>query len=314
MSKTSPGKNTPPELPVPAPAQDCPLTKAVIVEFREDCDVEQKPVALAEANVAGFQFDTAFAAVCEDRRNLNKSEEARRIYSNIYYNVAIGMCKDSEGVQNHVAAQIKEAEKLGKKFAASVGKLKELSAKVQAVQVEANKWCNLVSQSCNTASHDKINAILQDRYKDNPPIPTIKGSAAKIEEDAIGAVNVADNVVEAAVKISGIYTFTNIGSLKPYSDKLVEQCTAFKADAEKNLTGAEAKIKAAQKSLADNLPKMSEAEMLWRKECADYDAICTIVNYLIPDDPKPSQNLDEICAKVNKNLSPPTAGSGSTKK
>jgi len=257
--------------------------------------------------VAEFQFQTAFAAVCEDRRILNKSEDARHLYANIYYNVTLGMCKDAEEVQKCVATQTKAAETLGKKFAATVGKLKDLSAKVQAVQAEANKWCNLVGQSCNTASHDKINAILKDKFKDEPEIPTIKGSAAKIEEDAIAAVNVADNVVEAAVKVSGLYTSTNIGSLKPYTDKLVEQCTVFKADAEKNHKAAEDKIKATQKSMAENLPKMSEAEILWRKECADYDAIVTIVNYLTPDDPKPSLTLDEVCQKVNKNLSAPSA-------
>lgn len=312
MSKSQ-GNTLPPGVPIPAPAQDCPLTKTVVADFRKDCELEKKPVALSEATVAGYQFQAAFAAVCEDRRKLNKSEAARELYSNIYYNVALGLCKDTEGVQKCVEAQTKAAEALGKKFAAAVGKLKELSAKVQTVQSEANKWCNLVGQSCNSASHDKINDILKVKYKDEPVIPTIKGSAAKIEEDAINAVAVADNVVEAAVKISGVYTFTNIGSLKPYSDKLVEQCTAFKADAEKNAKSAEDKIKATQKALADDLVKMSETEILWRKECADYDAIVTIVNYLTPDDPKPNKTLDEICAKVDKNLSPPGPASGSSK-
>ncbi len=312
MSKSQ-GKNLPPGVPLPAPSSDCPLTKAVVIKFREDCDKVQKVASLSEANVAGYQFQTMFAAVCEDRRIWNKSEDARQFYSNVYYNVAIGLCKDNEEVQKCVVAQVKAAETLGKKFAASVVKLKELSAKVQTVQTEANKWCNLVSQSCNTASHDKINDILKTKYKDEADIPTIKGSAAKIEEDAIICVNTADNVVEAAVKISGIYTFTNIGSMKPYSDKLVEQCTAFKADAEKNTKSAEEKIKAAQKALADDLPKMSEAEILWRKECADNEAISTIVKYLEADDPTPSKTLDEICAKVDKNLQPP-AGTGTSKR
>jgi hypothetical protein len=312
MSKTTQGNNTTPGEPVPSPVSDCPLTKAVVVDFRTDCEKNQQPLALSEANVAAFQFQTAFATVCDDRRILLKSEDARSLYTNLYFNVALGLCKDTDEVQKCVTNQIKAAEDLGKKFAAAVGALKDLSAKVQAVQTEANKWCNLVGQSCNTASHDKINGILKDKFKDNIPVPTIKGSAAQLETDAIGAVNVADNVVEAAVKVSGVYSFSNIGSLKPYTDKLAAQSILFKADTEKNNKSAEDKIKAAQKSLSENLPKMSEAEILWRKECADNDGIDTIVNYLTPEDPKPSQTLDEVCAKVHKNLSPPVA-TGSSK-
>ncbi len=313
MAKDTQGKVATPEEPVPPPQADCPETQAVFDNFRTDCADEKGPLALNEASVAQAKFGGAFSVVCEDRRSLNKGEATRRIYSNIHYNVAIGLCKDIEEVQKQVAAQMKAAEELGKKFAAAVGTLKDASTKVKAAQLLANEWNKAVSQSCKLQSRNAADDILKEKFKDTTPVPTIKGSAEKLETMAIDLVDIIDNAIETAVKVSGVYTFTNVSSLKPYTDKLKGQCDQFKGDSETNLNDAEKKVTSARKSLAEDLPKMSEAELLWRKECADWDAIIAIVNYLSVRDPQPTDDLETICRKVDKGLTDPVPGPGGGK-
>ncbi len=265
-------------------------TDKVFYDFREDCLKVQKPLGDGAAAVAKTNFESAFQTVCEDRKTLKYGEDTRNIYNDIYYNIAISLSKDLAEAGKCVEAQITATADLGKAFSTAVAKLKEACAKIQEAQMLAQSLGDSANKTCNADTVAKVTAKLKEKQGDAkyPFQKDVKGTLTPVTDlhevlgllktDAKDCFDLANKSTERAVKVASIYTFLNVQQLKEYTDKLNSQSDAFKKDSESNLKNADDKIKAALKSLGDDLVKLSETEAAWMKAKANADSITNTGN------------------------------------
>ncbi len=293
--------------PVPIPSeglpecQDYTQTQEVLADFSKDCtdllvNVNNPAVTVAQANL-----NSAINAVCDDRRALNKGESTRAFYYSIDYYVAIGTCKDIQGAQKQADDLNAAVADLNKSLAAAVAKLKEACGKLQNVKKLASDWNTAVNASCNSKSKTDLNRLLSPGTPPNQEPPDkLKERAKYFDDTATAAQDAADQVTETGVKVSGILSFTNLKSVKDCMDRLKLLCDAFRTDVEGNIKTAEDKIKAAQKVLVEDLPKLSEADLAYRKANALKESVNAVITYLnvFPPQPDPSMPLAAICMEL----------------
>lgn len=300
-STTSPDPQATPYVGL-AECQDYTQSKTVLTDFSNDCTDNLNNVKNPALTVAQANLDSAIDTVCDDRRALNKAEFTRSFYYSINYYDAIGISKDAQGAQKQTDEITATVADLNKSLATAIAKIKEACGKLQSVKKLASDWNTAVNASCNSKSKSDLNRLLSPGTPPNQEPPDILKEQAKyFDHTATAAQDAADQVTETGVKVSGILSFTNLKSVKDCVDRLKLLSDAFKSDVEANIKAAEDKIKAAQKVLVDDLPKLSEADLAQRKAYAAKTGVDIIINYLnvFPPLPDPSQPLNVICQSLS---------------
>lgn len=294
--------------PAPAAAEQCVETKKVVADFQKDCKEKKELAAIAEAKAAGFNLTASLQAVCDDRRSWKKAEDTRGFYGQLHYNMAIGLVGDIAVAQKSVDEQTKASDEIVKSYGAAVTKMKESCSKLMEVCKAAKDWTIEVKKTCNTKNKEDLKKLLESRgFADKDLVK----KAEDFEKTAGMVQNGGDQVIETAVKVTGIYSFVNVGSIKPCMEDMKKYAEAFRADTEANLKTSDDKIKNALKLLGDDSPKLSEAWFAKARAEAVQLAIGNIANYLDPGvfPPKPDgRTLAAICTELSKTVGDASGG------
>lgn len=293
--------------PNPAPAgsgstspADCQETQKLVEDFQKDLTDKQLKAAHAATEIGKSHEAAAMLAICDDRRAWTKAEDMRTLYGQMHFSISIGLVNDVGTFQKCVDDQIKSSEDLAKGYSAAVGKMKETCSKLLEVCRAAKDYSIDVKKTCNATSKEALEKILGGT-KD-----ALKLKAEGFEKTAETLVDAGDQVIETAVKATGIYSFVNAKSLKPCIDDLKKAADAFKGDTESGWKMSEDHVKAALKALDSDLPKLSAGYFEAKKAAANELAIGTVATYLdeFPPAPLPSESLDHICQELTKVFTP----------
>ncbi|MCB0575232.1 MAG: hypothetical protein KDC61_11785 [Saprospiraceae bacterium] len=281
----------------PAPCAD---TKKIFGDFLTELTEKTIP-ADKSANAALLAaFNGKKRDVCAERRSYNKTKKTLDFYSSIYYCQAIILCKDVEQAQETLKRKTELAGIVKKGFDGIVASLKILKEKAKTVHDLSCKVDTAIYDSCNTTTKGLINAaIAPDKINET------KDNRDKFSKEATIILDAVDQACETSVNVAGLYSYTNVGTIKEHTDDLKSKAEEFKADIESNIKNVEADLKNVQKALADALAKMSLAEAdCSRGETVDdgNSALKDVVIVHTGTGDNPSPALSAIDGIINKIL------------
>jgi hypothetical protein len=295
------GGGQPDDNDAPLPCTD---TKKVFGDFLVELD---KTIANNKsANTALLAaFNGKKRDVCAERRSYNKSKQTLDFYSSIYYCQAIVLCKDAEQAQEMLKKHTELAGTVKKGFDGIVASLKVLKEKAKIVHDLSCKVDTASYDSCNTTTKNIINAVIEP-----DKINETKQNRSKFAKEATKVLDAVDQACETSVNVAGLYSYTNVGTIKEHTDGLKAKADVFKADIEANIKNVEADLKNAQKAVADALAQMSLAEAncsLGETVDDGNTALHIVVTAQAGDGDKPTPPLGDIDEKIKDILKPPAS-------
>jgi hypothetical protein len=288
----------------------CTDTQKIFSDFLVELD---KTIAMNEsANAALLSaFNGKKRDVCAERRSYTKTKQTFDFYSSIYYCQAVILCKDAEQAQEMLKKNMDLAGTVKKGFDGIVASLKVLKEKVKIVHDLSCKVDTASYDSCNTTTKNLINAAIgPDKINET------KQNRSKFAKEATKVLDAVDQACETSVNVAGLYSYTNVGTIKEHTDGLKAQADAFKADIEANLKNVEADLKNAQKAVVEALAQMSVAEAnCSHSETVDdgNGALQIVVTAHTSDGDNPSPALSDIDEKIRIILKPQAISNPATK-
>ena len=235
---------------------ECQDTLKCFTDYKEGAEA-RKTESEGVSDALGTTFKGKLDDVCDERRNFKKANDTLNIYNDIYYCQSISLCKDIEQSQETVKLKTELAGKVKANFETVGAKLKTIKTKLTNVKNLTGTLETAVCDSCNTESKKAIAKKVGEQE--------LLGCVAKIKELSLVAEGVSDQASESSVIVAGVLAFTNVASIKPYTDSLKEKCDTFKKDVEENVKNTSKTIDGVKKSLNDALCELSVAEVAWRR-------------------------------------------------
>jgi len=279
----------------------CAETKKVFSEFSKELENTIK------ANISANEASNATYVgkkrdLCGERRSYNKINKAYAFYSNTYYCQAIILGKDVEQTQEMLKKQTELASTVKKGFEGIVTSLKTLKEKAKMVHELSCKVDTACYDSANTTAKGIINTAI-----DPDKINETKENRNKFSKEGTRVLDAVDQACETAVNVAGIFSYTNVLTIKEHTDGLKANADLFKADIETNIKNLDGDLKNAQKALTEVLVQKSIAEAA----CSYLETIDdgnrqleTVVIAHIGNGDSPTPGINEIDKNITSILKP----------
>ncbi len=251
-------KNSPtPGGGTPTPSGPCPITEKCFTDFVTAAADRQTDAANAAASLE-IIFKGKLSDVCDERRNHDKAQETLTLYTNIQFCHVTTICKDIEQGQATVVKKTEQAAEAKKGYDKVLENLKALKGKLTTVKTLTGAFETVICDNCNSESRKAIEEKMGGAEALNNYVGALKTMAVEAE-------NATDQANETAIITAGILAFTNVASIKPFTDDLKAKCDVFKKDVEENLKNTAKTIETNQKALNEALVQLSDTEANWRR-------------------------------------------------
>lgn len=222
--------------------------------------IDKCKLELCEEKVAANSYKDAKCTDVESKQEekkykiccLTKAQEAHHQYLNIDFCVATSAIEESKLIKDGIKNLVSKNGELEKMLKATTKAIKEVKTKLAEALDAACKFerCIEEEERCNP---EILNALAQG-------IPAFSDRVMNIKENASSCYDKIAKGFDSAVNISGIQTFSNIGSFTPFGDTLCTMMDKYRANLDDNIKFNESQVKEAQTGLTDCIKQMTESK------------------------------------------------------
>lgn len=281
---------------------DCPVTLKCFDDFVTAAGVRETDASNVAAALE-IEFKGKQEEVCAERRNYKKAQDTLETYNNIYYCQVISLCKDIEQAQETVKLETDIGAQMKTSFDKVLASLKAVKTKLTNVKNLVGALETVSCDSCNSESKKAIDDKLGSQGSDPVLEASLELVVNSFKAMALDTEGAADQAYETAVITAGVLAFTNVPSIKPFTDELKSKCDTLKKDVEENVKTTSKTIESTQKSLSEALSQLSISEVVWRRSETVVAGIHDTASHVDTRSTKPNTPFEDIPDKVKEALS-----------
>ena len=240
------------------------------------------------------------------RRNkrcfLVKAEDTGAFYQTMSNNITVFAKQDAEEIRDNVTDYIAQNTDLAAKMTDA---LKAIKAAKDKILIAKDKAYKMDEARKNSALSDAV-AEMEKIYPGKKG--TFGSAVEELKNDAEHNLNLADDAMEVAIKVTGIRAGANIENLKAISVELADKTAGISTDAATNLTDARKLQADAQAEYDEALKTLSKTKYDKYEKTLGYEATLDTTSQVHDldcarwDKKKIKDELDKIAREVEGNF------------
>lgn len=292
------------------------IDKCIIELCKEKLASKSKNKALTEAVVNKKDSEQQYKLCL-----LVKAETAQRVYSRVNYCVSARAAGEIGEITEAINTIAGIKDDLNKGFSDLVKKIKEtknLMTEVEEVACRLDR-CIEDEQRCNLDTYNRIRDI---DYLSEDGTVTFADRIDEMEDNSDNCYELINQTFDASIKVAGILTFIETGSLQRMGENLTTLIKDFKKDVDENIAQSTKDIEAAVKDFNKIIGEVTELQYDYCAETVLCEGIENTMTWLemsqVMEDnnfctEEPTEILDRLeilCRKVMEDCEVPEGAAG----